>query len=38
MIVLFVPFLLFSARYSALVYDKGEEKILPAADGTVAPR
>ena len=38
MIVLYVPFLLFSARYCALVYDEGEEKILPAAEGTVAPR
>lgn len=35
MVVLYVPFLLFSARYSALVYDEGIEQPVPVPAGTI---
>ena len=34
MVILYVPFLLFSARFSALVYDVGEEKPAPRQEIT----
>ena len=34
MVILYVPFLLFSARFSALVYDAGEETSAPVAGPT----
>jgi hypothetical protein len=34
--IMYVPFLIFSARFSALVYDAGEEKTLPSPGQTPA--
>jgi hypothetical protein len=35
--ILYVPFLLFSARFSALVYDAGEDKIPQSSDHSAGP-
>jgi hypothetical protein len=37
MVILYVPFLLFSARYSVLVYDAGELPVPVSDEANISP-